>query len=62
MVIAKTASGNVAFKAAKMGESVLAGQSDILISEVATTGPLLRKRTRKTCVGRNMEQLHIFKN
>ena len=62
MVIAKTASRNVAFKAAKMGESVLAGQSDILISEVATTGPLLRKRTWKTYVGRNMEQLHIFKN
>ena len=38
MVIAKTASRNVAFNAAKMGESVLAGQSVILTREVATAG------------------------
>ena len=38
MVIAKTASRNVAFKAAKMGESVFAGQSVILTREVATAG------------------------
>ena len=38
MVIAKTASRNVAFKAAKLGESAFAGQSDILIPEVATAG------------------------
>ena len=41
VVIARTASRNVAFKAAKiikMGESVFAGQSVILTREVATTG------------------------
>ena len=38
MVIAKTASRNVAFKAANMGESVFAGQSVILTCEVATAG------------------------
>ena len=37
-IIAKTAtsSRNVAFKAAKMSESVFAGQSDILIPEIVT--------------------------
>ena len=34
MIIAKTSSRNVAFKAAKMSESVFAGQSDILIPEI----------------------------
>ena len=38
MVVAKTAVRNVAFKAVKMGESVLAGQSVILTREVATAG------------------------
>ena len=40
MIIAKTDQKHIAFKAAKMGESVFAGQSDILISipEVATAG------------------------
>ena len=38
MVIAKTAGRNVAFKAGKMGESVLASQSVILTREVATPG------------------------
>lgn len=38
MAIAKTACRNVAFKAAKMIESVFAGQSVILTREVATAG------------------------
>ena len=50
----------VVFKAAKMSESVFAGQSDILIPEIATAG-------LSTCtheedledVGRNVD-LHIF--
>ena len=35
MVIAKTASRNVAFKAAKIADSTLAGQSEFLTREVA---------------------------
>ena len=35
MVIAKAASKSVAFKAAKIAESALAGQSEILTREVA---------------------------
>ena len=37
-VIAKTAGTNVTFKAAKIAESVFAGQSETLTREVATIG------------------------
>ena len=36
LIIAKTASRNFAFKASKIGESVFAGQYEILKREVAT--------------------------
>ena len=38
MVIAETASRNVVFEAAKLAESVFAGQSDFIIRQVATEG------------------------
>ena len=38
MVIAKAASRNVAFRSAKLVESVFAGQSDALTRQVATEG------------------------
>ena len=36
MIIAKTASKNVAFKAAKLGDSIFERQSEILMTEAAT--------------------------
>ena len=54
MVIAKTASRNVAFKAAKLGESAFAGQSDILIPEVATAGTFTHEEGLKD-VGHNAD-------
>ena len=45
MVIAKTARGNVAFKAAKMGDSLLAGKSAVLTREVAGAGSSIDEET-----------------
>ena len=39
MTIAKAASRDVAFEAAKMNESVFKGQSDTILTQVATAGP-----------------------
>ena len=38
MIIAKTASRNVAFKSIKLAESVFTSQADILTRQVATEG------------------------
>ena len=52
IVITKTASKNVAFKAAKMGDSVLAGQSAVLTREVAEAGSSIDEEVFKG-LGRN---------
>ena len=59
MVIAKTASRNVAFKSAKLAESVFAGQSDVLISQVATEGLSSDEADHLEDLGRNAD-LYIF--
>ena len=62
MVIAKTASRNVAFKVAKLGVSVFAGQSDILTltCEVATAGFSTDEEVLED-LGRNADlYLYIF--
>ena len=49
MIIAKTSSRNVAFKAAKMSESVFVGQSDALIRDhrnIYSQRGLERRRSR----------------
>ena len=38
MIIAKTASRNIAFKSVKLAESVFTSQADILTRQVATEG------------------------
>ena len=42
MVIAETASGNVAFKAARLGDSIFERHSEILMTEAANL-PLMKK-------------------
>ena len=58
MIIAKTASRNVAFKAAKMSEPVLAGQSGISITKVATAGASTHEEDLED-VGRKNVDLYI---
>ena len=58
MVIATAASRNIAYNAAKMGESVFAGQSDILTREVATAGSSTDEEVLED-LGRNAD-LYIF--
>ena len=58
MVIAKTANRNVAFKAAKIGESVFAGQSETLTNEVATIDVSIDEESLED-LGRSAD-LYIF--
>tara|TARA_A100001015_G_C14901441_1_gene676559 strand:+ start:48 stop:314 length:267 start_codon:yes stop_codon:yes gene_type:complete len=58
IVIAKTASRNVVFKAAKMNDSALTGQSAVLTGEVAGAGSSIDEEVLKN-LGRNAD-LYIF--
>ena len=58
IVIAKTASRNVAFKSAKLAKSVFAGQSDVLTRQAATE-VLSSDEADLEYLGRNAD-LYIF--
>ena len=60
MIIAKTASRNVAFKSGKLAESVFKSQADVLTREVVMEGSFNDKEANFQDLGHNAD-LYTFK-